>query len=88
MGKKKSSILFVINFYKNIFFHIHYFFVLTYFVFIFQVTAVLSIVGPATPPFQKVFKIYHVINVIICSTNDVHCNACRSKSKVHKSSFL
>jgi hypothetical protein len=24
----------------------------------------------------------------MCSRNDVHCNACHSKSKVHKSSFL
>ncbi len=47
----------------------------------------LSIVSPFTLPFQKVW-IYHVAIVIICSTNDVHCNVCHSKSKVHKLGFL
>jgi hypothetical protein len=30
----------------------------------------------------------HAIDVIISSTNDVHCNDCHSKSKVLKSDFL
>jgi hypothetical protein len=64
---------FVINFYKTFFF----IFVLTYFVFTFQVTEVLSIASSATPPFQKVCEICHV-----------YCNVCHSKSKVHKSCFL
>jgi hypothetical protein len=48
---------------------------------------VLSIASPDTPPFQKVCEICHVKDVIICSTSDVHCNVCCSKSKVHKSGF-
>ncbi len=50
---------------------------------------VLFITSLATLQFQKVCANHHVtLNVIICSTCDVHCNACHSKSKVHKSSFL
>jgi hypothetical protein len=30
----------------------------------------------------------HVLNVIICSIGNIHCNACWSKSKVHKLGFL
>ncbi len=49
----------------------------------------LLITNLATLPFQKVYGNHHVtLNVIICSICDVHCNACHSKSKVHKSSFL
>ncbi len=51
-------------------------------------TWVLSIINLTTPPFQKMCKNYHVIDVIICSMSDVHCNACHSKSNVHNSSFL
>jgi hypothetical protein len=74
MGKKiLSSILFVINFYKNkkITFIISF---VNIYLFIFQVTKVLSIASPTTPAFQKLCEICHVVDVIICSTNDVHCN--------------
>jgi hypothetical protein len=49
---------------------------------------VLSIINLVAPPFQKMCKKYHVVDVIICSMSDVHCNACHSKSNVHKSSFF
>jgi hypothetical protein len=61
---------------------------LIYFLFIFQVTEVLSIASPTTHAFQKLCEICHVVDVIICSTNDVHCNACHSKSNVNKLGFL
>jgi hypothetical protein len=51
-------------------------------------TWVLSIINLVALPFQKMCKKYHVVDVTICSMNDVHCNACHSKSNVHKSSFL
>jgi hypothetical protein len=49
---------------------------------------VLSIASPIAPPFQKVCGNYHVLDVIIFSMGDVHCSVFRSKSKVHKLSFL
>ncbi len=48
----------------------------------------LSIASLIAPPVQKVCGNYHVIDVIIFSMGDVHCNAYRSKSKVQKSCFL
>jgi hypothetical protein len=48
---------------------------------------VLSIANFITPPFQKVCGNYHVADVIICLTSDVHYNVYCSKSKVHKSGF-
>ncbi len=48
----------------------------------------LFITNLVASPFQKVCGNYYVTDVIICSTSHVHCNACHSKSKVDKSSFL
>ncbi len=80
---------FCYKFLQFFFFYIfHYFFALTYFVFIFQVTKVLSIISPSAPPIQKVCGNYHVAYVIICSIGDVHCNVYCSKSKVHKIRFF
>jgi len=63
-------------------------FCLMYFDFISQVTRVLSNNYPCYTSIPKVCGKCHVANIIICSTWDVHYNACHSKSKVHKSSFL
>jgi hypothetical protein len=52
------------------------------------VIKVLTIASPTAPPFQKVYRNYHVIDVIILSMGDVHCSDFRSKSKVHKLGFL
>ncbi len=49
---------------------------------------VLSVASLTTLPFQKMCGNCHVMDVIICSTTDVHCNACNSKSNVHKSYFF
>jgi len=66
-----------------------FFFILTFFLKKIHVIRVLFITNLATLPFQKMCGNRHVtLNVIICSTCDVHCNVCHSKSKVHKSSFL
>jgi hypothetical protein len=48
----------------------------------------LSITNLIIPTFQKMCGNCHVIDVIICSMGDVHCSACHSKSKVHKSCFF
>jgi len=64
----------IISFLKKI--HIfHYFFILTYFVLIFQVIWVLSIANFITYPFEKMCGNYLVADVIICLTSDVHYNA-------------
>jgi hypothetical protein len=52
------------------------------------VTKVLSIISPFATPIQKMCGNYHVVDVIICSTGDVHCNVYCSKSKVHKIRFF
>jgi hypothetical protein len=53
-----------------------------------QVTKVLSIVSPATLPFQKVCGNYHVVDVTISPTSGVYCNACHSKSTIEKLGFF
>jgi hypothetical protein len=54
------------------------------------VIGVLSIASPPAPPFQKVGGNYHVIDVIIFSMGDVHCNAYHSnfQNLIARKSYL
>ncbi len=63
--------------------HLHYFLVLIFNIFYFSSDKVLPITSLTTPPFQKLCGNCHVVDVIIRSTTDVHCNVCNSKSNVH-----
>jgi len=64
-----------------------YLFVLT-FLFLFPGDHVLSIASSIAPPFQKVCGNCYIADVIISPMGSVHCNACHSKSTIHKSCFL
>ncbi len=46
----------------------------------------LSIANLVSPPFQKACENCHVVDIIVFSMSNVHCNFCHSKSKV--SSFF
>jgi len=48
----------------------------------------VSVVNPVALPFQKVCENCHIVGAIIFPIGNVHCNACCSKSTIHKSSFL
>jgi hypothetical protein len=52
------------------------------------VIGVLTITSPAAPPFRKVCKTCHQVDIISSANKDSYCNVCRAKTTSINSAFV